>query len=74
MCIVSGLKVKPLLPTSTDWIVLEAEPLVVELAGVVVVVIVVLLEPPPPPYWASTRGSHKRANVHMHALIIITTG
>ena len=61
----SGLKVKPLSPTSTDWVVLEAEPLSVELA----MVVVVSLEPPP--YWAPTRGRQTRVKVHKDALIII---
>jgi hypothetical protein len=68
MWIVSGLKVKPLSPTSTDWVVLEAEPLSVELA----VVVVVSLEPPPP-YWAPTRGRHKMVKVNKDALIIVAT-
>jgi hypothetical protein len=63
---VSGLKVKPLSPTSTDCVVLEAEPLSVELA----VVVVVSLEPPPP-YWAPARGRHKRVKVHKDALIML---
>lgn len=48
--------------------VLEAEPLSVELA----VVVVVSLEPPPP-YWASTRGRHSREKVYKDALIITAT-
>jgi len=67
---VSGLKIKPFSPTSTDCVVLEAEPLSVELA---VVVGVSLESFPPPPYWAPTRGRHNRAKVHKDTLIIIAT-
>lgn len=61
----SGLKEKPFLPTSTDWVALEAEPLSVELA----VVVVASLDPCPP-YWAPTRGRHKKVKVQKDALII----
>lgn len=69
---VSGLKTKPLSPTSTDWVVLEAGPLAVELA-VVEVSLLELELPPPPPYWAPTRGRHKRAKVHKDAFIVTAT-
>jgi hypothetical protein len=68
---VAGLKVKPSSPTSTETVLLEEEALSVELAVGVFVVVVVLLASPPPPYWAATRGSQKRVNVHKFIWIII---
>jgi hypothetical protein len=67
--IVLGLKVKPFSPTSTIWVALDADPLVVGLA----VAPVVPLEVAPPPYWALTRGSHKSMKEHKDVLIIVAT-
>ena len=65
---VSGSKVRPLVPTSTDRVVFEAEPLSVELA----VAVVVSLETPPP-YCAPIRGRHRREKVYKDTLIITAT-